>query len=99
MHVSVAAEKDRKSQRQRGAVQFIDRRVLRRCPRAPQERVTGRASQVECCGQRAHGLDMGPPSFPALQRAHGMDRKARNRRKLLLREARSLAECFQPCAK
>jgi hypothetical protein len=30
---------------------------------------------------------MGPPSFPALQSAHGMDRKARNRRELLLRES------------
>jgi RNA polymerase sigma-70 factor (ECF subfamily) len=42
---------------------------------------------------------MGPPSFPALQRAHGMDRKARNRRELLLREARSLAERFELRAK
>ena len=72
---------------------------MSRRPRARQERVTGRTSQVECRGQRAHGLDVGPPSFPALQRAHGMDRKARNRRELLLREARSLAERFELRAK
>ena len=38
---------------------------------------------------------MGPPTLPALERAHGMDRKARNRRELLLREARSVAERFE----
>ena len=42
---------------------------------------------------------MRPPSFPALQRAHGMDRQARNRRELLLREARSLAERLELRAK
>jgi len=42
---------------------------------------------------------MGPASFPALQRAHGMDRKARNRRELVLCEARSLAERFELRAK
>ena len=92
LHVSIATEKDRQSQGQRDAAQFIDRRVLRRRPRARKERVTGRTGQVECRGQRAHGLDVRPPSFPALQRAHGMDRQARNRRELLLREACGLAE-------
>jgi hypothetical protein len=38
---------------------------------------------------------MGPPSFPALQRAHGMNRQARNRRELFLREAGRLAEHFE----
>jgi hypothetical protein len=45
------------------------------------------------------GFDMGPPSLPALQRAHCMDRKARNRREFLLREARSLVERFELRAK
>jgi hypothetical protein len=48
----------------------------------------GRTSQVQCSGQRAHGLEMRPPSFPTLQRAHGMYRKACNRRELFVREAR-----------
>ena len=99
LHVSIAAEKGRQRQGQRDAAQFIDRRGVSRCPRARQERVTGRTGQVKRRGQRAHGLDMGPPSFPALQRAHGMDRQARNRRELLLREARSLAERFELRAK
>ena len=80
---------------QQDAAQFIDRRVVRRSPRASNERVAGRTSQVKGRRQRAHSLDMGPPSFPALQRTHGMDRQARNRRELFLREARSLAERFE----
>ena len=99
LHVGIAAEKGRQGQRQRDAAQFIDRRVVSRRPRARKERVTGRTGQVESRGQRTHGLDMGPPPFPALQRAHGMDRQARNRRELLLREARSLAERFELRAK
>src|SRR4029450_13195365 len=63
------------------------------------ERVAGSTSQVERGRQRAHGIDMRPPSSPALQRAHGMDRKASNRRELLLRAARSLAERFELIAK
>jgi hypothetical protein len=42
---------------------------------------------------------MRPASFPALQRAHGMNRQARNRRELLLREAGSLAERLELRAK
>ena len=42
---------------------------------------------------------MRPPPFAALQRAHGMDRQAGNRRELLLREARRLAERFELRAK
>jgi hypothetical protein len=84
---------------QRDAAQFIDGSVVNRCPRARNERVTRCTSQVKCRGQRAHGLDMGPPSFPALQRAHGLGRQTRNRRELLLREARSLAERFELGAK
>ena len=68
---------------------------LSRRPRAPQERVAGRTGQIERRGQRAHGLDVGPPPFAALERAHRMDRQARNRRELFLREARRLAERFE----
>jgi len=92
LQVGIAAEKGRERQGERDATELSDRRVVSRRPRAPNERVTGRTSQVQCPAQRAHGLDMGPASFPALQRAHGMNRKARNRRELFLRVARSLAE-------
>ena len=68
-------------------------------PRAPQQRVTSRTRQVECRGQRAHGLDLRPPSFSALERAYAMNRKARNRREFFLCVARSLAKCFQLRAK
>ena len=63
------------------------------------ERVTGRASQIKRRGQGAYGLGMRSPSFSALQRAHRMNRQARNGRELLLREAGSLAERFELCAK
>ena len=68
---------------------------MRGCPRARQERVTRRTSQVKRRGQRAHGLEMGPPSFSALQRADRVDRESGNRREFLLRKARSLAERFE----
>ena len=100
--VCTSASRPRRAVRasgQRDAAQFIDRRVVSRRPRASKERVTGRTRQVKSRGQRTHGLDMGPPSFPALQRAHGMDRQARNRRELLLREARRLAERLELRAK
>ncbi len=81
------------------AAQVIDHPGVSRRPRAFEERVTGRTSQVERRRQRAHGLDVGPPSFPALQRTHGMDRQARNRRELFLCEACGLAERFELRAK
>ena len=65
---------------------------MRGRPRARQERVTPRTGQVKRRGQRADGFDVRSPSFPALQRAHGMRRQTRDRRELFLREARSLAE-------
>ena len=99
LHVGLAAEKGRQRQGQRGAAQLIDRRVVSTCPRAANERVTRRAGQVESRRQRTHGLDMGPPPLAALQRAHGMDRQARNRRELFLREARGLAQRFELRAK
>ena len=92
LHVSIAAEKSGKSRGQRDADQLIDHGVASRCPSARKERVTSHTSQIERRGQRAHGFDMGPPSFPALQRAHRMDGQARNRCEFLLREARSLAK-------
>ncbi len=92
LYVSTAPEKGRQCQGQRIADQFIDRRSGSRRPRAQKERVTGRTSQVKRRGQGAHRLRMGPPSFAALQRAHGMNRQARNCRELLLRKAGSLAE-------
>jgi hypothetical protein len=58
-----------------------------------------RTGQIKSRGQRAHGFDVGPPAFPAFQRAHGMNRESGNRRELLLREARSLAERFEVRAK
>jgi hypothetical protein len=42
---------------------------------------------------------MGPPPFPALKCADGMDRQAGNRRELFLREARGFAERFELGAK
>ena len=38
---------------------------------------------------------MGPPSFPALERAHAMHRQARDRRELLLCKTGSFAEGFE----
>ena len=38
---------------------------------------------------------MGPPSFATFERADGMNRQARNRRKFLLREAGRLPERLQ----
>jgi hypothetical protein len=56
------------------------------------------ASQVAGRGQRACGLNVGRRRSP-LQCAHRMDREARNRGELLLREARRLAERFELRAK
>jgi hypothetical protein len=64
-------------------------------PRARKERLTGRTAQVKSRGQGSYGLDVRPTSLPAFERAHAMNRKTRNRRELLLREAGSLAETFQ----
>ena len=99
LYVRIAAEKDCRRHRQRDAGQFIDRRGLIRWARASEERVTGLRRQVESRGQRTHGLDMRPPAFPALQRAHGMDREPRNGRELLLGESRRLAERLELRAK
>ena len=69
--------------------------AVSRRSRARDERVTGRCRQVKCRRQRAHGLDMGPSSFTAFERAHGVDRQPRNRRELLLRKPRRLAKGFE----
>jgi hypothetical protein len=42
---------------------------------------------------------MGPATLPSLERAHGMGGKTRDRRELLLRETRSVAERFELRAK
>jgi len=42
---------------------------------------------------------MWAPPFPALERAHGMDRQTRNRRELFLREARRFPEPLELRAK
>ena len=72
-HVGVAAEKGRERQGQGDVTQFIDCRGVSGSPRARKQRVTGRTAQVKSRGQRAHGLDVRPPSFPALQRADAMN--------------------------
>ena len=99
LHVGVAAEKGGQGQGQRGAAEFIDSRVFHGRPRASNERVTDRTGQVKRRRQRAHGLDMGPASFPALQRADRMNRQARNRRELFLCVARSFPKRLQLRAK
>ena len=95
LHVGLAPEQHRRSQGQRGVTQLIDGRTVSRRSRACDQRVTGRCRQVKCRGQRAHGLDMGPSSFTAFERAHGVDRETRNRRELLLRKPRRLAKGFE----
>ena len=60
-----------------------------------QQAVARRSGQVERSRQGSHGLDMRAPSFPPLERAHGMDREAGNRRELFLREARRFPEPLQ----
>ena len=92
LHIGIAAEKGRQRQGQRHAISSSAAASLAGARAICEERVTCPSSQVERRRQRAHGLDVGSPSFPALQRAHGMDRKTRNRRELLLREACGLAE-------
>ena len=55
------------------------------------------AQYSEHCRERAHGFDVKPASFPALDRADALQQKARNRRQLL-GIARSLAKCSELCA-
>ena len=99
LQFGLAAEQDGQRKGERGAAQLIDRRADSRGPRAREERVTSRAGQIKRRGQRAHGVDVRPPSFPALQRTHAVNRQARDRRELLLRVARSLAKRFELRAK
>jgi hypothetical protein len=47
LKVGLAAEQGREGQRQPDAAQFIGRRRRGRCPSAPEERITGRTSEVE----------------------------------------------------
>jgi hypothetical protein len=43
-------------------------------PRALNERITHWAGQIESGRQRAHRVDVGPPSFATLESADGMNR-------------------------
>jgi len=61
-------------------------------PRAPHERITRRAREIESRRQRAHGLDVRPPSFATLKRTYGVNGQAGDRRELFLCEARRLPE-------
>jgi hypothetical protein len=99
LQLSIAAEQARERQWHRDVGQFIDCRIVNRRPCAPYKGVARRTSQVKGRGQGAHGVDVGSPPLPSLQRAHRMHGQACNRRKLFLRKARSLAECFELCAK
>ncbi len=93
LQVGIAAEKDRQRQRQRDVTQLVDGgRGLSGNPRARKEGVAGRAAQIERRGQRANCFDMRTASFPALERAHGMDRQARNGREFFLSEASRFPE-------
>jgi hypothetical protein len=93
-HVGVAAKKGRQDHGQRRVAQFIDGRALHRRPRAPKERVPNRTGQIQCRGQRAHGLDLWPPSFSALQGTYRVNRQARDRRELLLGETGGFPKRF-----
>jgi hypothetical protein len=99
LQFTVAAQKRRESQGQRHAAQFIARGVVIRRARARNESVTGRTGQVECRQQRPHGLDMRSTALPTLQRAHRVNRQARNRRELFLGITRRRAERFELRAK
>ena len=74
---------------QRDATRLIGQRGAHGRSGADQERITCCTRQIERRGERPDGLDLGPPPVLALQRAHGMHRQARDRRQLLLREARA----------
>jgi hypothetical protein len=99
LHVRVTAEQGCEDDRQRGVAQFVNSRGLHGAPRASKQRVADRAGQIKRRRQRAHGLDLGPPPFSALQSAHRMHRQAGNRREFFLGVARSFAKCFQLGAK
>jgi hypothetical protein len=73
LHVSIATEKHREGQGQRGAAHVVEQRVLRRRTRARKERITSRTGQIERCAERAHGFGVRPPSLPTLERAHSMN--------------------------
>ena len=91
-HVSFAADENGQRRGESYAGQRVDGRAGGRCPCARKQRLTGRFGQIERRRERAHGLELGPPPFATLERAHGMDRQPRNRRELLLSETGSLAE-------
>jgi hypothetical protein len=59
---------------------------------APKQCIARRAGEIERRGQRAHGFDVRPLPFTALERADGMHGKARDRGELLLGEAGGLTQ-------
>jgi hypothetical protein len=62
LHVPLAAEQDRGGTG--SETPSVHRRPWAvRWARASEERVTGLRRQVESCGQRTHGLDVGAPAF------------------------------------
>jgi hypothetical protein len=97
LHFSLAAEKGRHRQGQRDVTLWTD--VGCGCSGAPNERVTDLAGHIERRRQRSNRLDMRPSPFAALQRAHAIDRQARDRRELLLSKACGFAERLELGAK
>ena len=65
---------------------------MARCERAGLECVAAHLVQIKRRRQRSHGFDVRPASFTAFQCTDCVDGQPRNRRELLLSEARSLAE-------
>ena len=90
--VAVTAEEAVSGQRQRTPLGSSTAAASSRRPALRQQRVAGRRGQIERRGQRAHGVEVGAPSFAALERADGMNREPGDGRELLLREACGLAE-------
>jgi hypothetical protein len=73
--------------------------VVSQSTRASQEVVTVRTRQIHGGRERPDGLGVWLPPFATLERTHGMNRKSRNRRELLLREPCRRAERLQLRAK
>ena len=67
--------------------------------RAFHERVACSAIQVQSGRNGTNGLHVGPAPLAAFERADGVDRKARDGREFLLREARCLPKGLQTRAK
>ena len=99
-YVRAGAEVDRQRQRQKRIAQLLtgggDGGGR---PRAAHERITHWAGQIESGRQRAHRVDVRPPSFATFKSADGMNRQTGNRRELFLSETRHLPERLELCPK